>query len=428
MIQKIFKKLINKNKKENQEQELFDGLIKTEAECPICGNVILERDGHWCCVGVISGTCNFNMSRYRDGRKMHISVLSKYLEIDDRAHVMAVVKGAMLAKDTNNQTNQNQEIQNTQIAQEAQEVQETQEVQVIKEVQEAEEAEEVEEVQEVEEIEETEEVQETQKNKKNSKQYSKKTSTDDERFFKNRRELKYQCSCGNTVYRYGNLAKCSNPDCGFKIRTNYHGKNFSDEQIAELIANRVSKIYTFKNSSTNEPFKGRVFIDFDDDYNLIPKYKFVSDLNTLSEKYKNRLFAPDEGDNTEIPLSTLLKKTSTKKSEDISNNNSKESKKDNLSKNDSYNQSYKNKDYDINYNYGSHYNYKKKNCDNLTDYYEKYSNNVNSQNKDNFYEDSQQQKDEIYNQFLEQDEINRMNNEIDEYELYKRINETAEPF
>lgn len=419
MIQKIFKKLINKNKKENQEQELFDGLIKTEAECPICGNVILERDGHWCCIGVISGTCNFNMSRYRDGRKMHISVLSKYLEIDDRAHVMAVVKGAMLAKDTNNQTNQNQEIQNTEIVQEAQTVQETQE---IEEIQEDKEVQEIEEIQEAKEVEEVEEVKETQKNNKNSKQ-----SNTDENFFKNRRELKYPCSCGSTVYRYGKLAKCSNPDCGFKIRTDYHGKNFSDEQIAELIAHRVSKIYIFNNISTNEPFKGRVFIDFDDDYNLIPKYKFVSNLNTLSEKYKNRLFAPDEGDNIEIPLSTLLKKTSNKKSEDISNN-SKENKKDNLSKNDNHNQSYKNKNYDSYYNYSNHYNYKKKDCSNLTDYHKKYSNTVNSQNKDNFYEDSQQRKDEIYNQFLEQDEINRMNNEIDEYELYKRINETAEPF
>lgn len=395
MIKKFFKNLINK--KDNQE--INNSTIKAVAECPICGNTVLENGDTWGCIGVLSGDCHFSMSNRLNGKKIDINTLIKYKQMDEFKHIQAIIQGAQKVKeDAYNQndrveTNKVQETQETQVTQNVQEVQEVQEAQV---------------------------VQKTQDVQGKTKLYSKKSKTDNDDFFKKARKLKYGCPCGSPVYRYGQLAKCSNPDCGFEIKTQYADRKFLDDEVAELLAHRVSRVKKFTNTSNNQVFKGRVFIDFDDNYNLLPKYKYVSNLDTLDEKYKSRLFAPDKGSQTEIPLSTLLNNQSKKDSKKSStyNSESNNTTSNTNNKNDSINNNKDNESYEEKY-----YRYYDDNeyYNGVNDYKKSYNTNCTT-NENDFDVNNQIQRDELYRQSLEQEASRKKDNEADEYELYRRIN------
>lgn len=128
-----------------------------------------------------------------------------------------------------------------------------------------------------------------------------------DKFFENAKMLKDCCiNCGRPAYRLGDTVKCSDVKCNFTIKTTYAGVNFSDEQMSQLIGRRISEEYTFKNCSTGETFKGRVFIDFDNRIQMIPKYKFVDDISKLSDRYFKYIYAPDKNGRKFIPLKELL--------------------------------------------------------------------------------------------------------------------------
>lgn len=351
------------NPKETINVQSFDN--KTLTSCPKCGANVIEgtRQGVsiWGCINSMGGDCDFVMKNVNEnGEKLDISILEEYKAFSRYNEIRAIVESCQIHKNKNNidkssseniSTPKNEKVinQESNTNESNTNKSNTNNTSVDK-------------------------TQSTKTNteEKETKSYDKK-SYNNNSYKKGGKKLSSKCSCGSDIYIYkdDNLVKCSNENCGFKISTLFHGRNFTEYQMTQFIKRRVSYILTFKSDSSGKEFKARVYIDFDNNLKFIPRYKFIfnSKFDTLSKNHRENLFSPDKDGRTDIPLQELI---------------------------DECNNYYKNN------------NYKK----------EENSNNQESSTKSNNHNNTNQNKDSKSDSKVQRDSI----------EEIQKINDDAEPF
>lgn len=343
----MIKKFLDRFNKKN----LGNSSYQHAGKCPKCGLNILEGETQWTCQGLLESCCNFVVPRYtKDGTEITMDKINIYLSVFHNTEMKDTVMSALercyssntiqesnelnSIKDTSkaiieSKTVENQQARNTVENNTVDKVvdnnrnQNTDKINVTTNT-----SSQSNDAKNTVEVNNTtyndtnnngnkqtdsnynqNKTQDTNTTKKQNQYNNQQNSKEQQRLSiltsSKKRKLESKCSCGGTIYRYGYQVACDN--CNFLIGTKYANISFSDTEMAQLIAKRISLYKTFVKKDGTE-FKGRVFIDFDVNGNLIPDYKFVNSPKNINGHYKEQLFAPDTADRKNIPVTELLNK------------------------------------------------------------------------------------------------------------------------
>lgn len=332
MIKKIFNKLNIPNLISDVENDASTVSFQEVGKCPKCGESIVQRKEFWTCEGVLSQSCNFSIPcRTDNGKEITIDMINFYYMLYQNSEMenfikSAFNKGIYMANNTDEQSSEannisSDAVQTTQPAQQTVNTQVAEPVQQMQPAQQMQNTAYANNVQYANTVTQTQPVANTNQQGANNNSFEAKVNN----CFNLGRELANKCSCGGTVFRYGDLAACNK--CNFRIATKYAEKVFSDEEMSNLIGKRISEYGIFKAvCSHGKPLKGRVYIDFNQQGNLLPKYQFVNNTSNIQGYHREQLFIKDKKSNTYIPLSSIVvtNKTSNNNTNNTNNTNNKQ--------------------------------------------------------------------------------------------------------